>query len=218
MTAIEGFGTQLLEGSIVTITISISALIFGLALAILFTLTEFSNLKFFKKIVVTITVFIRGLPELFILFAVYFGGSLMLSKIFHHFVQINSFCSGVITLGLIFAAYATQTLRGSLLLIPKGQTEAGKALGISGIAIFKRLILPQAWRHALPGLGNLWLVLLKDSALVTLIGLGDLMDKARLAASTTQQPFRFYLIAAFLFLTFTSISQFGFKFLAKNWD
>ncbi|WP_304985385.1 ABC transporter permease [Coxiella-like endosymbiont] len=218
MNGLESFSSQLIKGSVVTITLSLCALVFGMALAILFTLTEFSHLKFFKKIVAGITIFIRGLPELLILFAVYFGSSVLLSELFHHSVQVSSFYAGVIALGLIFAAYATQTLRGALLAIPKGQTEAGEALGLSGIIIFKKIILPQAWRHALPGLGNLWLVLLKDSALVALIGLGELMSTARLAASTTQEPFRFYVVAALLFLILTSISQFGLKIFDKNSD
>ena len=88
-----------------------------------------------------------------------------------------------------------------------GQAEAGKALGLTGWFIFKKILLPQAWRHALPGLGNLWLVLLKDSALVSLVGLGDLMNKAQIAASTTHQPFKFYLLAAGCFLILTTLSQ-----------
>lgn len=89
-------------------------------------------------------------------------------------------------------------------------------MGLPGWIIFKRIVLPQAWHHALPGLGNLWLVLLKDSALVALIGLGDLMNKAQLAASTTREPFKFYVMAAFLFLLLTSVSQLVLKLFSVN--
>lgn len=139
MNGLESFGSQLIKGSVVTITVSLCVLVFGMTSAILFTLTEFSHLKFFKKIVTGITIFIRGLLELLILFAVYFWSSVLLSELFHNSVQVSSFYAGVIALGLIFAAYATQTLCGALLAISKGQTEAGKALGLSGIyMIFKK--------------------------------------------------------------------------------
>ncbi|ACJ18824.1 ABC transporter permease [Coxiella burnetii] len=216
MIGLEGFGPQLAKGVMVTLAVSLCAVIFGMGLAILFTLTEFSQLKFLKSIVKSITAFIRGLPELLVLFAIYFGGSALLTKLFHRSVQVSAFSAGVLALGMIFAAYAVQTLRGALLAIPKGQTEAGKAMGLPGWIIFKRIVLPQAWHHALPGLGNLWLVLLKDSALVALIGLGDLMNKAQLAASTTREPFKFYVMAAFLFLLLTSVSQLVLKLFSVN--
>lgn len=212
----EGFGPQLIKGIVVTLVVSLCAVIFGILLTILFTLTELSLLKFLKLIIKSLTAFIRGLPELLLLFAIYFGGSALLTELFHHSVQISAFSAGVLTLGIIFSAYATRILRGALLAIQKGQIEAGKAVGLSGLVIFKRIILPQACRHALPGLWSLWLVLLKDSALVALIGLGDLMNKAQLAASTTRKPFKFYITAALLFLILTSVSQLILKLFSTH--
>ncbi|MBW5802698.1 ABC transporter permease subunit [Coxiella endosymbiont of Ornithodoros amblus] len=216
MIGLEGFGLQLAKGVMVTLAVSLCAVIFGIGLSILFTLTEFSQLNFLKSILKSITAFIRGLPELLVLFTIYFGGSALLTKLFHRSIQVSAFSAGVLALGTIFATYATQTLRGALLELPKGQTEAGKAMGLSGWIIFKRIVFPQVWHHALPGLGNLWLVLLKDSALVALIGLGDLMNKAQLAASTTREPFKFYIMVAFLFLLLTSVSQLILKLFSVN--
>ena len=190
-----------------TLEVSLSALVLGMLLAVLGALIELSSFRSLKVVVSSVTSLVRGLPELLVLFALYFGGSILLSKVLGHSAQVSAFVSGVLALGLIFASYAVQTLRGAFLAIPRGQIEAGKAIGLSGWLIFKNILLPQAWRHALPGLGNLWLVLLKDSALVSLIGLGDLMNKAQLAASTTREPFKFYCAAALLFLLLTSVSQ-----------
>lgn len=207
MSWLAGFGPQLLQGLLVTVGVSISAFVFGILLAVVFTLLQFSQWSVVKSVVAGLISIIRGLPELLVLFAVYFGGSVLFSALLHRPAQVNAFLSGVLALGSIFAAYASQTLRGAFLAIPKGQAEAGKALGLSSWHTFKKILLPQAWRHALPGLGNLWLVLLKDSALVSLIGLGELMSKAQAAASTTNQPFKFYLFAAGCFLVLTTISQ-----------
>ncbi len=207
MTIFEGYGSLLLTGVAMTLAVSLSALVLGMLLAILATLIELSSLQWLKKIVSGVNSLIRGLPELLVLFGIYFGGSVLLTELLNRPMQVSAFISGVLALALIFASYASQTLRGAFSAIPKGQAEAGKALGLSGCWVFLKILLPQAWRHALPGLSNLWLVLLKDSALVALIGLGDLMNKAQLAASTTHQPLKFYMIAACLFLILTTVSQ-----------
>lgn len=207
MTIFEGYGSLLLTGVAMTLAVSLSALVLGMLLAILATLIELSSFQWLKKIVSGVNSLIRGLPELLVLFGIYFGGSVLLTELLGRPMQVSAFISGVLALALIFASYASQTLRGAFSAIPKGQAEAGKALGLSGCWVFLKILLPQAWRHALPGLSNLWLVLLKDSALVALIGLGDLMNKAQLAASTTHQPLKFYMIAACLFLILTTASQ-----------
>ncbi|WP_423062291.1 ABC transporter permease [Candidiatus Paracoxiella cheracis] len=207
MTIFEGYGSLLLTGVAMTLAVSLSALVLGMLLAILTTLIELSSFQWLKKIVSGVNSLIRGLPELLVLFGIYFGGSVLLTELLNRPMQVSAFISGVLALALIFASYASQTLRGAFSAIPKGQAEAGKALGLSGCWVFLKILLPQAWRHALPGLSNLWLVLLKDSALVALIGLGDLMNKAQLAASTTHQPLKFYMIAACLFLILTTVSQ-----------
>lgn len=103
--------------------------------------------------------------------------------------DVSPFLCGVIALSLLYAAYASQTLRGALKAVPVGQWESGQALGLSKSAIFFRLVMPQMWRHALPGLGNQWLVLLKDTALVSLISVNDLMLQTKSIATRTRSPF-----------------------------
>ena len=113
----------------------------------------------------------------------------------------------MVALGLIFAAYGCQVLRGAILAVPTGQMEAAKALGLSKLHMIRKVVLPQAWFHALPGLGNLWLVLLKDTALVSLIGVTDLMNVTATASASTQQPLMFYLLAAAIYLVVTMLSE-----------
>ncbi len=209
---LAGFGWQLWKGLCVTLEVSLCAFLFGMCLAVVLTVLEFSPSKITRKLVFIFTSLVRGLPELLVLFGVYFGGSALLMAVLHKPAEIDAFAAGVLALGVLFAAYASQTFRGAFLVIPKGQIEAAKVLGFSGWKIFWKISCPQAWRYALPGVGNLWLVLLKDSALVSLIGLADLMNQAQLAASTTREPFKFYLVAALLFLILTTISQYFLKY------
>jgi len=203
---------QILNGTWVTIQVTIAALILGMLLGIIAAVGEAAKNKFVRYIFTGVISVIRGVPELLVLFFIYFGGTIILTKIFGTYINISSFIAGVVALGLIFAAYASQTLRGAFAEIPTGQMEAGKALGLSSFRVFIKILLPQAWRHALPGLGNLFLVLLKDSALVSLIGLSDLMNKTQLAANSTHEPFTFFLVAALIYLVLTSFSQLLLKF------
>lgn len=216
MTGLEGYGWQLILGALTTIAVAVSALMLGLVLALLGALGELSRNTLIRSLTLTCTALIRGVPELLVLFGIYFGGSALLSLITGHDLQINAFIAGVFALALIFAAYGAQTLRGAFLAIPTGQREAAQALSLSSKRTFSHVLLPQAWRFALPGLGNLWLVLLKDSALISLLGLSDLMNKAQMAASNTHQPFKFYMIAAVIFLLLTTLSQISFKKLTAK--
>jgi arginine transport system permease protein len=159
---------------------------------------------------------IRGLPELLVLFFIYFGLSALLSTVFHHYVDVSSFAAGVTALSLLFGAYASQVFRGAFLAIDQGQVEAGRAIGFSRLQIFWYVQLPQAWRHALPGIGNLWLVLLKDTAIVSLIGIADMMNEAKIAANSTHSPFNFYLLTAVIYLCITSVSEKIMKYITAK--
>ncbi len=214
----EGYGTQLAQGTLMTIAVSVGAFILGLILSIIGAAGELSSRRLIRLVTFAITASIRGVPELLILFGIYFGVGALLSFLVGHDLQINAFIAGIFGLGIIFAAYGAQTIRGAFLSIPLGQKQSAQALGIPPLRTFSHILLPQALRYALPGLGNLWLILLKDSALISLLGLSDLMNKAQMAASNTHQPFKFYMIAAMVFLFLTTLSQFSFKnLLKKTW-
>lgn len=205
---LDGFLTQLILGTWVTIKLASCALLFGLIVGLIGMLGESRKITFVRYITYSFIALIRGLPELIVLFFIYFGSGFVLTKLFGHYVEVTSFTAGVVALGLIFGAYASQTFKGAFRAIPAGQQEAALALGLSRIHIFSKILLPQAWRHALPGLSNLWFVLLKDTALVSLIGLADLMNNAQIAASSTRKPFTFFVVTAIIYLLLTSISQY----------
>lgn len=203
----QGFFLQLLLGAVMTLKVASVAAIIGIMLGLLGALLESIPNAWIRYPAKSIIFLVRGLPELLVLFFIYFGMTAILSELFHHYIEISPFVAAVTALSLIFGAYASQVFRGAFLAIDRGQLEAGRAIGFSQWQLFMRIQIPQAWRHALPGIGNLWLVLLKDTAIVMLIGLADLMNQAKIAASTTHQPFTFYLAAALIYLFITSVSQ-----------
>lgn len=131
-------------------------------------------------------------------------------------LELSAFAAGTIALGLCFGAYATEVFRGAILAIPKGHREAGLALGLSNGRILWRLILPQMWRIALPGLGNLFMILMKDTALVSVIGLEEIMRRSQIAVTASKEPFTFYLVAAFIYLGLTVLAMIGMHWLEKR--
>ncbi|MNJ58506.1 Arginine ABC transporter permease protein ArtQ [compost metagenome] len=134
----------------------------------------------------------------------------------HPELELNAFAAGTIALGLCFGSYATEVFRGAILAIPKGHREAGMALGLSDGRILWRVILPQMWRIALPGLGNLFMILMKDTALVSVIGLEEIMRRSQIAVSVSKEPFTFFLVAAFIYLGLTVLAMIGMHFLEKR--
>lgn len=207
-----------------TVSLAVCSLVIGLILAMLFAVWESSRLKFVSYMGTSIVMVLRGLPEILVVLFIYYGASQLLITLADGFsifslpihfnienFDVSPFLCGVIALSLLYAAYGSQTLRGALKAVPHGQWESGQALGLSKSAIFFRLIMPQMWRHALPGLGNQWLVLLKDTALVSLISVNDLMQQTKSIAIRTQEPFTWFLIAALIYLSITLLSQYILK-------
>lgn len=222
----------LINAAGLTITLAGSALILGLLLALVFTAWESARWRPVALLGSCWVTLIRGLPELLVVLFVYYG-TLQFIMLLGDGININfifwqttwqvdpewffpqnsefdfiPFFCGVVALALLYAAYASQTLRGALKAIPSGQWESGHALGLNQNMAFLRLIMPQMWRHALPGLGNQWLVLLKDTALVSLISVNDLMLQTKTIVNRTQEPFTWYLIVALIYLVITLVSQF----------
>lgn len=207
-----------------TVGLAVSALVVGLILAMIFAAWESARWRPVAWLGTGLVTLFRGLPEILVVLFVYFGASQLLLTLSDGFTvnlglfsfpvqmnienfDVNPFLCGVIALSILYSSYASQTLRGALKAVPVGQWESGQALGMKTPAIFFRLILPQMWRHALPGLGNQWLVLLKDTALVSLISVNDIMLQTKSIAARTQEPFTWYLMAAAIYLVITLISQ-----------
>jgi len=201
----------LLDAAWMTLGLALASLVGGMVLALAFSAAELSKQRALVWPVATLTTLIRGLPELLVVLFIYFGSTQVLFLITGEYVEFSPFACGVLALSLLFASYATQTLRAALNAVPAGQRLAALALGLGKGHIFFRIVLPQAWRHALPGLGNQWLVLLKDTALVSLIGVNEMMRQAQMASASTYQPFTWYAAAALIYLGISLVSEFGLK-------
>lgn len=213
---LEDFAIQFLHGTWLTLQLALCALALGLLLGALGALAKLSEIQSLRWLATTLTTLIRGIPELLVLFFIYFGGTLLLTKIMGAYVEIHGFVAGTLALALLFGAYATEVLRAAYQAIPVGQRDAALAFGFRPYQILWYIMLPQVWRHALPGLGNLWLVLLKDTALVSLIGQTDLMRVAQNVTAFTRQPFTCYLAAAGIYLALTTLSSIGQHHLEKH--
>jgi polar amino acid transport system permease protein len=164
---------------------------------------------------------IRGLPELLTILLVYFGIPILIARVLSRFdidfyLEVSPFLGGVLALSLYFGAYAAEIFRGAILSVPKGQIEAAQAFALSSAQIHHRIILPQAWRIALPALGNMTLALMKNTALVSVIGLDELMRKTAMATAVTHQPFTFYFMASLIYLSLTIVTSITMYFLERR--
>lgn len=208
-----GWGDEILLGAWLTIRLALATLPVGLVIGFLVALAKRSESKLARGFGEAFTTIFRGLPELLTLFIIYFGGQFLLQAIVRLFtdatIEANGFVAGVLALGIVFAAYASEVFSAAFNGIPAGQWEGAKAVGLGKWQILRLVIMPQLLRIALPGLANLWLVLLKDTALVSVIALNDLLRMTSFAVSTTKEPFFFYLIACLLYLAMSIASSFG---------
>jgi polar amino acid transport system permease protein len=209
----DGWGDELAAGAWVTIRLALTTLPFGIALGLLVALAKDSRSRALVVIGNAFTTIFRGLPELLTLFIVYYGGQVLLQQAFSLFtdayVEVNGFLAGAIALGLVLAAYSSEVFLGAFRGIGRGQYEAAHALGLRAVPMLRLVILPQLLRLALPGLANLWLVLLKDTSLVSVIALNDLLRQTNVAVGATKEPFPFYLTACLIYLVMSIVSSFG---------
>lgn len=205
---LQGFGPLLLKGALVTVEVALTACAVGLLLGLLGALCKLSSFAPLRWLATVYTTLFRGLPEFLVVLIVYFGGGVALRAIVggDTYVDLPPFLAGSLALSSTFGAYATEVFRGAILAVPEGHREAGRALGLSKGAVFRRIVLPQVWRYALPGLGNIFLVLVKDTALVSMIGVSDLMRQADVARGATRDSFTFYAVAAVMYLMMTVVS------------
>lgn len=220
---LHGYGPSIFEGTVISLEVSLISLIIAMLLGIAGALSKLSRWRSMQFIGQLYTTIIRGIPDLVLMLLVFFGGQVFINQIgplfgYEEYIDINPFIAGVSTIGFIFGAYMTETFRGAILAVDKGQIEAGRAYGMSGMLAFRRVTLPQMVRHALPGFGNNWLVLIKTTALVSIIGLDDMVRKAGLAAGATRKPFTFYLVVAINYLIITTISIYILKYFEKRYS
>ncbi|EDP60656.1 arginine ABC transporter permease ArtQ [Vibrio sp. AND4] len=216
--ALTGYSLSLVHASWMTVQLAFASLLVGLVLAVAFASGEMSRRVIVKWPMTVFVTIVRGLPEILVVLFIYFGSTQVLFLVTGDFIEVSPFLSGVVALSLIFASYASQTLRGALKAVGRGQSEAASALGISQTQAFVCIVLPQAIRHALPGLTNQWLVLLKDTALVSLIGVTDLLKQAQLTSAATHEAFTWYATAAAIYLVITLVTQRVVKMIDKKFS
>ena len=201
----------ILQGALLTVGVSLCALMVAIVLGLLGAGAKLSGRPFLAALATVYTTVIRGIPELVLMLLVFYGGTIGLNHLLELMgstdtVDINPFLAGVLTIGFIYGAYMTETFRGAIMAIPKGQIEAARAYGMGHTQTFFRITAPQMVRYALPGFTNNWLVLIKATALISLIGLQEMTYIAKQASAATRSPFIFFLFTAGLFLIYTTVS------------
>lgn len=207
---------------LVTIEVAVLSLFIAVALGMLGALAKLSGSRIARGVAGVYTTIIRGVPDLVLMMIIFFGGQLVVNDVSESlglgYVDISPFIAGTLTIGFIFGAYMTETFRGGILAVSRGEIEAGYAFGMTGKQVFFRITLPAMIRHALPGFGNNWMVLAKATALVSVIGLQDLVYNANQAGGTTRQPFKFLLVAALLYLLITGVSDIALRWADRKYS
>ena len=207
-----GWGDELFFATLMTIAVSITAMIIGFCFALIFTPLKLSKNKLLNFIGNSYTTIIRGVPELLVIYLLFFGGSgavMYVASIFGYnkYIEINAFLTGSFAIGIISGAYSTEVFRGAIQSIDKGQFEASKVLGLKKPVHFFKVIMPQMLRLAIPNLSNVWQITLKDTSLISVTGLVEIMRQSYIAAGSTRDPLFFYSFAAVLYLLLTFLSM-----------
>ena len=207
-----GWGDELFIATLMTLAVSITAILIGFLFALIFTPLKLSKNKFLNLIANCYTTVIRGVPELLVIYLFFFGGSgavMFVASIFGYndYIEINAFITGSFAIGIISGAYSTEVFRGAIQSIDKGQFEASKVLGLKKPVHFFKVIMPQMLRLAIPNLSNVWQITLKDTSLISVTGLVEIMRQSYIAAGSTRDPLFFYSFAAVLYLLLTFLSM-----------
>ena len=217
-----GYWPAILGGLVLTLQVSALSLLIACVFGLAGAAAKLSSSRAARWSADIYTTLIRGMPELVLMLLIFYGGQIAINRLAESqgwgYVDIPPFTAGVLTIGFIFGAYLTETFRGAILAVPRGQAEAGAAFAMTPAQIMRRIVLPQMVRHAIPGFANNWLIMIKASALVSIIGLDDMVHRAGLAAATTRAPFTFYMAVALIYLLLTSVSIFALSRLEARYS
>lgn len=218
----SGFGPLLLSGTWMTIQLALLSLLLSVIIGLIGASSKLSSIKILRYIATVYTTLIRSVPDLVIMLLLFYSLQLGLNQITEALqmdqIDINPFVAGVITLAFIYGAYFTETFRGAFQSVPKGQIEAAMAYGMSPWQVFHRVLFPQMMRFALPGIGNNWQVLIKATALVSIIGLTDIVKITQDAGRSTMQLFFFSIVAAAIYLAITTVSNLILMWLERRYS
>jgi histidine transport system permease protein len=214
---LAGYGAQLFAGTITTVELSLLSLVLSFAIGLVGASAKLSKNRYTSGLATVYTTLIRGVPDLVLMLLIFYSLQIWLNDATDYLngiqskidfeVSLDPFTSGVITLGFIYGAYFTETFRGAFLAVPSGQLEAARAFGMKPLLVFRRILFPQMMRYALPGLANNWQVILKATALVSLIGLTDVIKAAQNAGEGTFRTFYFMTVAGLVYLVLTTFSN-----------
>ena len=217
----QGWLDEIAYGVFITVSLALATLPLGLAIGFVVALAKQSSEPSLQLAGNIYTTIFRGLPELLTLFLVYYGVQIGIQNLVRLFdpsatIDFNSFVAGMVALGVVFSSYASEVFLSAFKAIPRGQYEGGYSIGLSSWQTMRLVVLPQLVRIALPGLANLWLILLKDTALVSAIGLSDIVRQAGIAARVTREPFLFFGLACLVYLVLAIISSAGIRAVEKS--
>ena len=218
-----GWGDELFYATLMTIAVAITAIFIGFFLAAIFASFKLSKIKILNLIGSCYTTIFRGVPELLVIYLLFFGGSgtvMYVAKIFGYegYIEVNAFLTGAFSIGIISGAYSTEVFRGAIQSINRGQFEASEVLGFKKKIYYYKIIIPQMLRLALPNICNVWQITLKDTSLISVTGLVEIMRQSYIAAGSTRDPLFFYSFAAVLYLFLTYLSMQLFNKLEKNYN
>ena len=219
----NGWGDELFFATLMTLAVAITAMFIGFIFSLIFTPLKITNNKILNFIGNFYTTVIRGVPELLVIYLFFFGGSsavMFVAKIFGYdgYIEINAFITGAFSIGIISGAYSTEVFRGAIQSIDKGQFEACKVLGLNKYIYSFKIVIPQMLRLAIPNLSNVWQITLKDTSLISVTGLVEIMRQSYIAAGSTRDPLFFYSFAALLYLILTFFSMKIFNKLEQNYN
>ncbi|RAU49477.1 MULTISPECIES: ABC transporter permease [unclassified Pseudomonas] len=219
--SLKGFGPLLMQGTWMTIKLSVMSLLLAIVLGLLGASAKLSKTALLRVPAQVYTTLIRGVPDLVLMLLIFYSLQTWLTTFTEamewDYIEIDPFAAGVITLGFIYGAYFTETFRGAILAVPRGQVEAAIAYGLTRAQRFRIVVFPQMMRFALPGIGNNWQVVLKATALVSIIGLADLVKASQDAGKSTYQLFYFLVLAALIYLVITSVSNFALRWAERRY-
>ncbi|HID9468429.1 TPA: ABC transporter permease [Serratia liquefaciens] len=211
----------LAQGAALSLCVMLVSLAVALALGLVNALLKLFGPRWLRWVSTGYTTLVRGIPELVIMLLLFFGGEMLVNGALGLLglgpLRFNTFISGVLAIGFVFGAYYTETFRGAFLTVERGQLEAAMAYGMSPGQVFRRVLLPQMLSFAIPGINNNWLGLMKASALVSILGLEDMVWLAEQAGRATQKPFLFYFLVALIYMAITAISSWGFSRLSRRY-
>lgn len=207
----NGWGPALLRASAMTVAVAMTGFAIGMLIGVFGAWAKLRGGRLARGAADVYTTILRGVPDLLVIYLFYFGSSALLTPIgaffgASGFISLPSFLAGSLAIGMVSGAYHTEVMRGAYRAVSRGEIEAAVASGMSRFILFRRIVAPLVLRHALPGLGNIWQLVLKESALVSVTGLVEIMRMAQIGAGSTRQPFTFFLAAAVLYLVISSVS------------